>query len=326
MELAPLTDPLLVVQACAEAMGVREEGGKPLLELLLSAIGQRMCLIVLDNCEHVLESAARVAEAILRGCPNARVLATSREALGIAGEHTFRVPSLATPDPRHVRCAADLEPFGAVQLLLERVKAVAPQFALNDANAGAVARICHRLDGIPLAIELVAARFKAMTPDQIAQRLGEAFRLLTGGSRTALPRQQTLRALIDWSHGLLSEQEKALLRRLSVFAGGWRLEAAERVCSGDGIDEFEVVDLLTHLVDKSLVVFEHEHDAAATDAARYRMLETVRQYSRDKLLETGKARRCGPAPEYYLDFAEECDKHLRGAEQGVWDPPPGVGA
>ncbi len=319
VELAPLTDPGLVVQACAEAMGVREEGGRPLLKLLLAAIGQRMCLIVLDNCEHVLESAARLADAILRACPNVRVLATSREALGIPGEHTFRVPSLATPDPKNVRGAADLEPFGAVQLLLERVKAVAPQFALNDANAGAVARICHRLDGIPLAIELVAARFKAMTPVQIAQRLGEAFRLLTGGSRTALPRQQTLRALIDWSYGLLSEQERTLLRRLSVFAGGWRLEAAERVCSGEGIDEFEVVDLLTHLVDKSLVVFEHEHDAAATDAARYRMLETVRQYSRDKLLETGE----GPALrtahlDYYLEFATECDKHLRGAEQGVW--------
>lgn len=319
VELASLTDATHVVQACADAMGIREEGSAPLESTLIATLSQRACLIVLDNCEHVLEAAARLTDTILKACPDVHILATSREALGIAGELTFRVPSLATPDSRFNGGAAELSKFGAVQLLMERVKAVAPGFALTDANAGSVAKICQRLDGIPLAIELVAARFKAMTPEQIAQRLGEAFRLLTGGSRTALPRQQTLRALIDWSYGLLSENEKTLLRRLSVFAGGWRLESAERICSGGAIDEFEVVDLLTHLVDKSLVAFEPERAGDGAESARYRMLETVRQYSRDKLLESGEGSELRTRHlDAYLQFAEECDKHLRSAEQGLW--------
>ncbi len=319
VELAALTDGSLVVQACADALGIREEGAKSLDELLRSSLSTRSCLIVLDNCEHVLEAAARLVDTILKSCPRVHVVATSREALGISGESTFRVPSLPTPDARFNGGASDLAKFGAVQLLVERVRAVSPGFALTDANAGAVAKICQRLDGIPLAIELVAARFKAMTPEQISQRLGEAFRLLTGGSRTALPRQQTLRALIDWSYGLLSENERVMLRRLSVFAGGWRLESAERVCAGEAIDEFEVADLLTHLVDKSLVTFEPEREGDGSGSARYRMLETVRQYSRDKLLESGEGSALRTRHlDYYLSFAEECDKHMRGAEQGVW--------
>jgi len=231
VELGPLSDSALVPQALAAALKVREEPGRTLVQTLTDHLKPRSVLLVLDNCEHLLDACARISDTILRSCPRVKILATSREGLGIAGEMSFRIPSLSMPDPLQHRTAQSLSGFESVLLFLDRARAAQPSFALTDQNAPAVAQICSRLDGIPLAIELAAARVKAMSVDQISARLDDRFRLLTGGSRTALPRQQTLRATIDWSYDLLSEKEKVLLRRLSVFAGGWTLEAAEKVCA-----------------------------------------------------------------------------------------------
>ena len=240
VELAPLSDPGLVPQSVATALGVHEEVGRPRLATLTDALRARHLLLLLDNCEHVVEACAQLAEGLLRACPELKILATSREALRIAGETTYQVPSLAFPErvddreaPSTTYDATRITRYEAVCLFIDRAVVVAPNFAVTNINAPAVAQICHRLDGIPLAIELAAARVRSMSVEQIAGRMDNQFHLLTGGSRTALQRQQTLRALIDWSHDLLAEQERALLRRLSVFAGGWTLEAAEVVCSDD---------------------------------------------------------------------------------------------
>ena len=231
VEFASLADPGLVPQTVATALSVREEPGRPIIQTLVDHLKAKTLLIVLDNCEHLLSASAQLTETLLRSCTHVRILASSREGLGIVGEHTYRVPSLTVPDPRQMLPIEKLSQYEAVKLFIDRALMVQPAFAVNNQNAPAVAHICHRLDGIPLAIELAAARVKAMSVEQISQRLNDRFRLLTGGSRTALPRQQTLRALIDWSYDLLSDKEKTLLRRLSVFAGGWTLEAAEKVCS-----------------------------------------------------------------------------------------------
>ncbi len=233
VELAPLTEPDLVPQTVAAALKVREEPGKPLLETLVSYLKDKSLLLLLDNCEHLLDAAARLADPIGKQCPRVHVVATSREPLSIQGEQVYRVPSLSTPDPKKKESAESLSHYESVQLFTDRAMLAQPSFAVTNENAPAVAQICHRLDGIPLALELAAARVRAMPVETIASRLDDRFRLLTGGSRTALPRQQTLRATIDWSYGLLDEKEKTLLRRLSVFAGGWTLEAAEKVCADD---------------------------------------------------------------------------------------------
>jgi class 3 adenylate cyclase len=233
VELAPLTEPDLVPQTVAAALKVREEPGRPLLETLVSHLKEKKLLLILDNCEHLLDSAARLADAIGKQCPNVHMVATSREPLAIQGEQVYRVPSLSTPDPKKKESVEALNVYEAVRLFIDRAVLAQPSFAVTNENAPAVAQICHRLDGIPLALELAAARVRAMPVETIASRLDDRFRLLTGGSRTALPRQQTLRATIDWSYGLLDEKEKTLLRRLSVFAGGWTLEAAEKVCADD---------------------------------------------------------------------------------------------
>ncbi len=230
VELAPLSDPALVPQAVAFALGVREEPGRALTETLLEHLRGKNLLLILDNCEHLLDACARFADRALRVCPDIRLLASSREALNIPGEATYRVPSLGLPSPEH-QTPQTLLHSAAACLFVERATAARNDFAVTDANADAIAAICRQLDGIPLALELAASRVKALSPIQIAARLDDRFRLLTGGSRGALPRQQTLRALIDWSYDLLSEKEKTLLRRLSVFAGGWTLEAAEAVCA-----------------------------------------------------------------------------------------------
>ena len=234
VELAPVTDPQIVVQAIANVLTVRETPGRSLLETLIDYLRYKSLLLVLDNCEHLIETCAQLADNLLHACPNLKILVSSREALGIAGEVTFRVPSLSLPpasfkDGSH--SLADLEQSEAVRLFVERAQAVSPAFCLEQENALAVAQICRRLDGIPLALELAAARVKVLTPAQIASRLDDRFRLLTGGSRTALPRQQTLKALIDWSWTLLSDSEKTLLRRLAVFTGGFSLEAVEMICT-----------------------------------------------------------------------------------------------
>jgi predicted ATPase len=271
-ELAPLEQPDLMPHAVAAILGVRAESGAAIITTLVNAIGPKKLLLVLDNCEHLIDACARLVEALTRSCPNVRVLATSREPLRIPAETTWRVPLLEVPDPEHLPPLDVLASYESVRLFLDRALAAQPRFALTRQNARAVAQICSTLDGIPLAIELAAARVKVLSVEQIATRLDDRFRLLTVGSRTALPRQQTLRALVDWSHELLSDAERMLLRRLAVFAGGWTLDAAETVCAvaltGDrGVDarlqpallqSDEVLDWLAALVDKSLVLME-EH-------------------------------------------------------------------
>jgi len=315
VELAPLSDPALVPQAVAQVLGVREELGKPLTQTLTDFLKPKTLLLVLDNCEHLLPASAALAADILRACPHVHLLASSREALGVAGEQTYRIPSLTLPERDKPLGAASLSQYEAVRLFIERAQSVRPDFTITDANAPAVAQVCWRLDGIPLAIELAAARVRAMPVEQVMARLDDRFRLLTGGSRTALPRQQTLQALIDWSCHLLMEPEKAVLRRLSVFAGGWTLEAAERVCAGDPLEDFEVLDFLTSLVDKSLVVYEEREDTGA----RYRLLETIRQYAHERLLESGEdgATR-GRHRDYFLRLAEEAAPRLLQAKSAVW--------
>jgi predicted ATPase/class 3 adenylate cyclase len=281
IDLAPLTDAQLVPHALASVLGVVEEAGRPVTEAIVKYLKDRRELILLDNCEHLLHACAELATQILRNAPNVRILASSRELMHVAGETSFPMPTLSVPEAGRVVTPDALPHFEAAQLFIDRATAVKPAFRVTDANAGAIADICRRLDGIPLAIELAAARVRALSVDAIAARLTDRFKLLAGGDQSALPRQQTLRALIDWSYDLLSEPEKALLRRLSVFAGGWTLEAAEEVTAGGIIAREDVLDLQAHLVDKSLVALDADGD-------RYRMLETVREYAMEKL-ERGKS-------------------------------------
>jgi predicted ATPase/class 3 adenylate cyclase len=324
VELAPLSDPGLVPQSVATALSVAEEVGRPMLATLSDALRSRHLLLVLDNCEHLVEACAQLAEGLLRACPELRILATSREALRIAGEMTYPVPSLAFPErvddeaPSTTHDATRITQYEAVRLFIDRAVLAAPDFAVTNINAPAVAQICHRLDGIPLAIELAAARVRSMSVEQIAARLDNQFHLLTGGSRTALPRQQTLRALIDWSHNLLTEQERGLLRRLSVFAGGWTLKAAEVVCSDDArqgvILSDAVMDVLDGLVNKSLVVVNRE-----APEIRYHMLETIRQYARERLLESNEESQVRARHlDYFLDLAQSGEPDVIGREDPAY--------
>jgi non-specific serine/threonine protein kinase len=283
VELASVSNPGLVPQTVSEALSVKEEPGKPILQTLTDHLKAKHLLLVLDNCEHLLDACAKVANAVLRQCPHVKVLASSREGLRIAGELTYHVPSLSLPDPKAFHSFESVVEFESVRLFVDRASQVKTDFRVTDRNASALAWVCYRLDGIPLAVELAAARVRSLTVEDINTRLDQRFRLLTGGSRTALPRQQTLRSLIDWSYDLLNESEKALFGRLSVFLDGWTLEAAEQVCTGDPVEEWEVLDLLTSLVDKSLVVAE---TSGAT--VRHRLLETIRQYAWDRLMENGE--------------------------------------
>ena len=283
VELAAVADPRLVPQTVGAALDVREQPGRQLLDTLSEALQPRRLLLVLDNCEHVIEAAAQLAKALLRSCPGVKILATSREALRIPGEIARRVPSLSLPEPGHH--GSDVLKSEAVQLFVDRAKSIAPAFELTPENTSAVARICSRLDGIPLAIELAAARIGQLKPEEIASRLEDSFRDLKAESGEAITRHDTLQALIDWSYDLLSDRERLLLRRLSVFAGGWSVEAAEAVCADarpDRIAASSVLDLMTALLEKSLVLVEDE------TAMRYRFLETVRRYAAEKLEETGE--------------------------------------
>jgi predicted ATPase/DNA-binding SARP family transcriptional activator len=307
--LAALTDPALVPQTVAAALGMREEPGRPLTSTLADYLHPRTALLLVDNCEHLLTAAAQLAEELLRVCPRLQVLTTSREGLGLLGEQTYRVPSLSLPPIGSDRPDTVLL-YEAVQLFAERARLGQPAFRVTARNASAVAQVCQRLDGIPLAIELAAARVRALPVERINERLDDRFRLLTGGSRTALPRHQTLRALIDWSYDLLSEAERTLLLRLSVFAGDWTLEAAEAICAGNNLDESEVLELLTPLIEKSLVQYE-----TRDGDERYRLLETMRQYSRERLLESGQSEAVRRRHvDYYLRLAEE----LEELEQEEW--------
>lgn len=286
VELAPVGEASHLPRAVAAVLGLPKESGRAGIDLLAAHLRNSKTLLVLDNCEHLIDGAAYLIETLLRRCPNIAVLATSREMLGAAGEHPMYVRSLATPEPDTLRDTETLLQYGAVRLFIERAAVLVPDFALTSANAEVVIHICQRLDGIPLALELAAARLRVLPLDQIAARLDNAFRLLTGGRRTALPRHQTLQALIDWSHDLLTEPERILFRRLAVFTGGWTLEAVESICAGDGIDTRDILETLSHLIDKSLVFVVRDR---AQDTTRYRLLEIIRQYAQTKLAASGEA-------------------------------------
>lgn len=308
VELAPLTDPALVPQTVAEALGLRETPGEPITRTLLSFLKERQMLLVLDNCEHVLQASARLVDALLKSCAKLRVLVSSREALGIGGESAYRVTSLSVPSLQETSTPQSVSDYAAVRLFIDRAVAAKSDFSVTSQNASALASVCRRLDGIPLAIELAAARVRSLSVEEVNTRLNDCFRLLTGGSRTALPRQQTLRSLIDWSYDLLNAEEKTLLQQVAVFAGGWTLEAAEQLCGE------EALDLMTSLVDKSLAVAEMQGETT-----RYRLLETVRQYARDRLVESGESaevRRRHQA--YFAALAEAAAPQMRGPQQGVW--------
>lgn len=312
VELASLSDPRLVPQAVATVLGVSEDAGRPMVDALIERYRERHALLVLDNCEHLVAACAELVQRLLKSTLHLKVLASSREALNIRGENTFPVPTLEIPGLSRMVSPAALARFESVHLFVERAMAAQPAFEVTDGNASAVASICQRLDGIPLAIELAAVRVRALSAEAIATRLDDRFRLLVGGDRTALPRQRTLRALIDWSHDLLSEDERVLLRRLAVFAGDFSLEAAEYVCSGSGLDPQDILDELTRLVEKSLALIE-------SDGARYRLLDTVRDYALERL-EKAHEKMATHARhlDFYLALAEEARPRLTGPEQGAW--------
>ena len=314
VQFAPLSDPALIDNAVAAALGVRERAGHSLRTSLLESLRPRQLLLLLDNCEHLVEACAYLADALLGACPELRILATSREPLRTTGEVTWRVPSLTAPDPHRLPPVDELASYAAVRLFVERAQAVRSDFALGPENALHVARVCARLEGMPLALELAAARTRALAVAQIAERLDESFRLLVGGSRTAPSRQRTLEATLDWSYDLLTESEQLLSCRLSVFAGGFDLESAEVVCGGGGIETEDVLDLLTRLVDKSLVTV-----ADGLDEERYRLLEPVRQYALERLVRRGDE----PAirrrhAECYRALAERAEPELWGQDQATW--------
>lgn len=317
VELAPLTDSDLIPQTILSTMGVQEQPGKSPLEVLKEYLHEKQTLIVLDNCEHLVSASAKVANTLLNAAPKLKVLASSREALGVKGEVSYPVPSLSLPDVKQLPTIEQLSQYEAVRLFIDRALLVAPHFVVDKDNAPHIAQICYRLDGIPLAIELAVARIKMLSVEQISKRLDDRFRLLTGGARTALPRQQTLRALIDWSYDILSENERLLLRRLSVFAGGWTLEAAEEICAGDSIETFDVLDLLTQLVNKSLVVVIAE--GSQSGETRYRMLETIRQYAREKLQEAGDGEVIRDQHlAYFAKLVEQAEPELYLSNQAFW--------
>ena len=341
VELAPVTDPAEVPSTALAALGLREQAllyargpiGGPAdehadaLGRLLAALAGRRALLVLDNCEHLVAAAARLAGRVLAACPQVRILATSREPLSITGEALWTVgPLTLPPDPAATSDQAErdgvpapapvtsLDGYASVRLLSQRARAVLPGFEVTSANAPAVARICRALDGMPLAIELAAARMRTMAPEQIAARLDDRFGLLTGGSRIAMPRHQTLRAVVDWSWDLLDEAERALWRRFSVFAGGATLEAVEQVCSGPGLRPDQVLDLLTALADKSLLTVRH-----GPEGPRYRMLEIIRAYGQERLAEAGERDMLRQAhARYFTQLAEASQDHLLGARQLDW--------
>lgn len=339
IELAHLANPSLVPEAVAAAFGLKKQRGRDERGALQDFVRSKEIFIVLDNCEHLIQACAELADMLARAAPRLKILATSREALGIAGEHIYPVSSLALPEAQ--QSFVDLlKQSDAVHLFLDRALAVRPDFQITYENASTVIQICARLDGIPLAIELAAARVKDLSVEQIAARLDDRFRLLTAGSRAALPRQRTLQAAIDWSFELLSDRERVLLRRLAVFKGSWTLEAAEFVCADEAqpqqerakttkrhsaepvaplsvdrtVAPREILDLLARLVNKSLVVAHPE-----LPTPRYHMLETIQQYAEEKLLEAGEAEMVRTRHlQFYVGLAHQAEPHLQGAQQAAW--------
>jgi non-specific serine/threonine protein kinase len=336
VELATLADPELVPQAVAAAVGVREETDQPLTSTLIASLQHRRLLLILDNCEHLVEAGATLAESLLRACPALHIVATSREPLGMVGETTFQVPPLSLtpsvddlPGPGESRSDGGTVASGgallpersqfpaepeAIQLFADRARVVMPSFSLTEQNITSIVQICRRLDGNPLAIELAAARMAVLSPEQIGARLDDRFRLLTGGGRTVLPRHRTLRALIDWSHDFLDASEQSLLRRLAVFAGGWTLEAAEGVCAGDGLAADEILDLLSGLAARSLIQTEDQ-----ADEVRYRFQESLRAYAAERLRDSGEESRLRQRHrDWLLALAEQAEPELSGPSSVRW--------
>jgi predicted ATPase/DNA-binding CsgD family transcriptional regulator len=316
VELAPLSEEALVPKAVAEAVEVPERPDEPLADTLIEVLGSRELLLVVDNCEHLLEATARLVDVLLDSCPRLRVLATSREGLGVEGEVRWPVPPLDVPDPQYSSTVEELERLDSARLFLSRARNRDPSFAFTPGNARAVAEVCSKLEGIPLAIELAAARVGTLSLEQILERLEGSLELLTRGGRTAAPRQRTIRETLDWSHELLYEPERKVFRRLSVFAGGWVLEASEVVVSDESIGHSEVLERLSGLVEKSLVIAEL---TAERGGVRYRLLDAIRQYALEKLEQSGEAEDAMRAhAEYFLALAEEAEPELIGPREAEW--------
>jgi predicted ATPase/class 3 adenylate cyclase/Tfp pilus assembly protein PilF len=309
VELAAVSDPEFLTSEIINALGIREEPKKTPEETLVDYLKDKEILIILDNCEHLINACAELTERLLSSCPKLKIIATSREALNCEGEQTFKIPALTHPDPNSKDTPEQLTQYESVRLFIERALSVNPKFRVNNENAPALAEVCSRLDGIPLAIELAAARTKVLSIEKIFERLDDRFSLLTGGKRTALPRQQTLRALIDWSYNLLTEEEKILWGRLSVFSGGWTLEAAEEVCEDEVTGKNEIVEMLSQLTEKSIVIYDESKE-------RYRMLESMKQYGIEKLSDkNGMFLR---HLNYYLELSEKAEPELNGNDPKLW--------
>jgi non-specific serine/threonine protein kinase len=313
VELASLTDSNLVTPTVAAALRVKEQPGQEILETLKESLRMKHLLLVLDNCEHLVDACATIVSELLKTCPRLRILATSRQCLQIAGERVYALAPLSLPEGERAD-PDELLQSEAVQLFTERAQAAKHSFELSQHNATAIAYICRTLDGIPLALELAAARMQVMTSQKLAEMLDDRFRILSGGARTGLPRHETLRALMDWSYDLLTDSERLLLQRLSIFRGGCTLEATEAVCAGGVIGKLDVFENLSELVQKSLVVMEED-----VGQCRYQLLETVRQYAREKLVAGGEDETYRQAhAQYFLKLAEEAEPQLAGAEQVKW--------
>jgi predicted ATPase/DNA-binding XRE family transcriptional regulator len=312
VELAPVLDPLLVPRTTAMAIGLHDEPQRPIIDMLSDYLHEQKILLILDNCEHLLDACAQLADMLLKRCPELKFLATSREALGILGEAVYHVPSLEVPDIEQL--FEKFRDYESVHLFEERAQLVQMNYSLTIDNAPSVAKICSQLDGIPLAIELAAARVSMFSTEQISERLQDGFNLLTTGNRTALPRHQTLRAVIDWSYDLLSPEEKSVFQRLSVFVHGWTLEAAESVCSDPNVKSEAILEALTQLINKSLVITQEEHGRS-----RYHMLGTIRQYANEKIVELGEDDALRDRHlEYFLNLAKTAEPHLIRPEQIKW--------
>lgn len=314
IELGAITDPEYIDAAAADALGVTQPPGRNLREAIVEHLADRHALLIVDNCEHLISDAAEFVADLISGAADCRVVATSRELLGVSGEVAYGMPSLGMPRRGETPPPAELIRYDSVRLFLERAQAAQPHFHLTEAMAPAISEICRRLDGMPLALELAAARLRTFSPKQIAENLDQRFRLLTGGSRTALPRQQTLAAAIDWSYRLLDEPERRLFERLSVFQGGFTLEAVTDVCTDEQVDFLGALELLPALVDKSLVAVDSERDES-----RYRLLETLRQFARDRLDESGTADEFRQRhARWFRDLSVEAGLNIRGPQEQLW--------
>ena len=315
VELAPITDADLLSQTTASVLGLRESGNQSIADYLLDYLQEKQCLLILDNCEHLINGVAQFVQMILQRCANVKILASSREVLGVLGERPFQVPPLTFPTNNQQAILEEWQQYESLRLFVERAQIVLPAFQVTADNAAAIVQICQRLDGIPLALELAAARMKLLTTAQIAGRLDDRFRLLTSGSRAAFPRQQTLRALIDWSWELLTTAEQRLLQRLSVFAGGMNLEAVEAICADETVPFYEMLDLLNELVNKSLVNVQRKQG----EETRYYLLETIRQYGQERLTAAGETETYRHKHlVYFRQLAATAEPQLQGFQQGAW--------